>query len=84
MRQRERDINDVSGQQGAVAKSDNDPPGQTILVKSFSNLGAMKGSFTDDCQNRPVDSPMKHGIVETRIHLVQGTIKTMRRSFEER
>ena len=40
--ERERDINDVSGQQGGVAKSDNDPA-QTILVKSFSNLGAMKG-----------------------------------------
>ena len=40
-KERERDINDVSGQQGGVAKSDNDPA-QTILVKSFSNLGAIK------------------------------------------
>ena len=39
---RESDTNDVSGQHGGIAKSDNEPA-QTILVQSFSNLGAIKG-----------------------------------------
>ena len=54
---REREINDVSGQHGGIAKSDTEPA-QTILVKSFSNLGAMKGClFTDDGQKQSSGQP---------------------------
>ena len=68
---------------GIIVKSDTEPA-LTSLTESWSNLRAMKGGSRMIVESSPVGSSQSNGTVERAIQSVQGMVRTLRSSLEEK